>query len=98
MRYYVSEKKSGSEVVVAICDENILGKTFRNPPFILEVKEDFYKGTLVEENELSALFRKATILNLSGKSVVNLAQKAGLINKECILEIGKTLHAQMARL
>jgi hypothetical protein len=98
MRYYVSEKKSGNEVVIAICDEDILGKTFRNPPFILEVKEDFYRGTLVDENELPALFRKATILNLSGKSVVSLAQKAGLINQECILKIGKTLHAQMARM
>lgn len=98
MRYYVSEKKSGNETVIAICDEDILGKTFRSPPFILEVREDFYRGILIEENELPALFMKATILNLSGKRVVSLAQKAGFIKKECILEIGKTLHAQMARL
>ena len=98
MRFYFCERKSGKEIIVAICDEDILGKKFRSHPFILDVKESFYKGSLVEEGELESLFKRATILNLAGENIVTIAMKKGLLKRERIMKIGEALHAQMARL
>jgi len=42
--------------------------------------------------------KNATILNIVGKYIVTLAIKEGIISKECVIEIGETLHAQKAKL
>jgi len=42
--------------------------------------------------------KDATILNLVGKEIIDIALDEGLINKECVLVIGGTVHAQRAKM
>ena len=88
---------SGEEVLLAACDEELLGKEFKDGKKRLLVTEEFYGGRLVEEEELVSLLEMATIANLTGERVVGVAVKAGVVDPQCVLEIGGVPHAQMVR-
>jgi len=42
--------------------------------------------------------KNATILNLVGKEIISLAIEEGIIDKESVLTIGETVHAQRAKM
>ena len=86
----------GSEVLVAACDRDILGRTFFEGELQLEVKESFYKRALAPLSELSGVLSGATVANLAGNNVVDSAVSAGYIDAEKVLVIGGVKHAQFA--
>jgi uncharacterized protein len=77
--------------VVAICDSELLGKVFESEKFQLNIKESFYKGEEISEEELFNriyhLSREDATFNVVGKNSINVALKAGIILKEGIKEI-----------
>ena len=95
---YVKVYRVQEEVLLAACDAELLGKTFREGELKLEVKERFYKGELVEEEKLGELLEEATIANLTGERCVSKAIELGYINPERVLRIQGVPHAQMAKM
>ena len=95
---YIKVYRVQGEVLLAACDEELLGKTFREGELKLEVKERFYKGELVEEDALEALLEEATIANLTGERCVQKAIELGYVDENRVLRIQGVPHAQMARL
>lgn len=95
---YVKIYRTQGEVLLAACDEELLGKTFREGELKLEVKERFYKGELVEEEVLGDLLEEATIANLTGERCVSKAIELGYIDRERVLRIAGVPHAQMAKM
>ena len=83
------------EVLVAVCDSDIAGRTFREGELKIEVKESFYGEKEYSEDEVKRELRRATIANITGKKAVELAIKIGIVDKDRVLEIGECLHAQM---
>jgi len=81
-------------ILLAVSDEELLGRSFSEKSFRLEITEDFYGGQRVSEEELKPLMKEAYILNIVGKKSVEIAVKLGLVNKEEILVIGGIPHAQ----
>jgi uncharacterized protein len=77
--------------VVAICDSDLLGKTFVEGGFQIDVKENFYKGEETEEENaikvMQSMAREDATFNIVGKTSINVALKAGIIAKENIREI-----------
>ncbi|RKX44236.1 MAG: DUF424 domain-containing protein [Thermotogae bacterium] len=98
MKIYVKVYRVQGEVLVAACDEELLGKTFREGELKLEVKERFYKGELREVEELESLLEEATIANLTGERCIKKAIELGYVDKERVLYIQGVPHAQMAKL
>ncbi len=86
------------EILVAVCDSEIVGKTFREGDLKIEVKEEFYGKEEVSEEEVKKALKMATIANITGKRAVELAIKIGIIDKDNVLKIGDCLHAQMVML
>ncbi|ASJ09998.1 hypothetical protein A3L12_01130 [Thermococcus sp. P6] len=95
---YVRVYRVQGEVLLAACDEELLGRTFREGKLKLEVKERFYKGELVEEDALEELLEKATIANLTGERCVGRAVELGYVDEARILRIQGVPHAQMAKM
>jgi hypothetical protein len=95
---YVKIYRVQGEVLLAACDEELLGRTFREGELKLEVKERFYKGELVEEDALEALLEEATIANLTGERCVSKTIELGYVERDRVLYIEGIPHAQMARL
>ena len=95
---YVKVYRVQGEVLLAACDEELLGKSFREGELKLEVKERFYKGQLVEEEQLRELLEEATIANLTGERCVSKAIELGYVDPNRVLRIQGVPHAQMAKL
>lgn len=78
--------------VVAVCDKELLGKTFEKDNFQLNVKENFYKGEEKTAEEvlkiLETMAYEDATFNLVGERVVNAGLKVGVINENSIAEIG----------
>ncbi len=94
MRVYLYIRKIRNEIMVAICDEDIAGKTFREGKLKIEVKKDFYCGKLVEIEEGVEAIKKGTIINIVGNNIVSKAVNAGLIHPQGIIKIEGVAHAQ----
>ncbi len=89
--------RTQGETLVVVCDEELLGKKFKNGEFRLDVKEYFYKGEKASVEDCLVALRNATIGNLVG-SIVGHAVKAGVIERENVLRFQKVPHAQLVRL
>lgn len=84
----------GAEVLVAACDDRLLGRTLREGQLRLHVSS-FYEGERVTEEQFLALLRHATIGNFVGRETVAAAQRAGFVGEDGVLWIDGEPHAQM---
>ncbi|OYT40634.1 MAG: hypothetical protein B6U86_03725 [Candidatus Altiarchaeales archaeon ex4484_43] len=92
---YVNVRKSQNEILVAACDEEILGESFSEGDVHLKVSKGFYRGDLVPIKELSGLLSNATIANLTGNRVVEEAIDLGFVEREHVMEVSGVKHAQL---
>lgn len=89
--------RTQGEILVVVCDEELLGKRFRRGELRLEVKESFYRGEEASVKKCLDALQNATIGNLVG-SIVEEAAKAGMIDRENVIRLQNVLHAQLVRL
>jgi len=85
-------------VLVAACDSDLLGKTFREGKLKLEVDRKFYGEGLSTIEEAMAAIQKADIANLVGVRVVESAVKRGLVDKQAVITIAGIPHVQVVKL
>ena len=90
--------KQGDDLVIGACDEQLLGKTFRDGKLQIDVSKNFYDGDRITTKTLEKFLTDATIANLVGKETIACAVKLGLIDPNCILRIKGIPHAQMIRM
>jgi hypothetical protein len=90
--------RQGRETLVAACDAEIIGKTFRSKDLKITVSEGFYKGDSGDEEMLVNRLEMATVANLVGRKTIEVAVKHGFVDPACVLMIGEVPHAQIARM
>jgi len=90
--------KQGEDVLIGACDEDLLGKEFKEGRFHLKVDKHFYGGKKISEEILKNYLKDATIANLVGKKCIEIAIKMDLIDPSCIIRINGIPHAQMVRM
>jgi len=85
------------EVVVSVCDEELLGTTIidRERGISFRIDEPFYGGDLVDLEEALSAIESSTQANLVGNRIVDAAIKRGLASKEGVLEVGGVKHTQI---
>ena len=98
MEAYINLRKIGGNVLLAICDAEILGKILREGKIVFHVKEEFYKGRKVTIEEAVAMIENSTIVNMIGKNVVKKAVEKGYVHPEAILNIEGVPHAQIVKI
>lgn len=88
------------DLVIAICDEELIDKKFeyKNTKVKIKISKNFYGEQIIDEQTAVRLMRRATIGNLMGKRIVNLAKKNDFITKENIISIGGIPHAQFVKI
>ncbi len=91
-------KKIGRNVLLCMCDADILGKTLREGKIVFRVKENFYNGRRVAIEEAIDLIEDSTIVNMVGKHVVKKAIDRGFVHPEAVLSIEGIPHAQIVKM
>src|SRR3989338_7568396 len=77
--------------VVAICDNNLIGKKFEDGKKQLDVRESFYKGQEVELDELKRIMilqiKEDCTFNIIGKESIRTAIETGIISEEQVRKV-----------
>jgi hypothetical protein len=95
---YLNIKKIGNNVVLAVCDCDLLGKTLKEGKIVFRIKNEFYKGRKATVEEAIGLIGNSTIINLVGKTCVEKAVSEGYVHPEAVLKIEGIPHAQIMKL
>ncbi|HSD57183.1 MAG TPA: DUF424 family protein [Methanotrichaceae archaeon] len=90
--------RQGAEVLVAVCDCDLLGKKFAEGRLRVEVNKDFFGEEKASPEEVEAALKKATIANFVGCCAVEQAIQLGYVERENVLCIDGVLCAQMVRM
>jgi uncharacterized protein len=77
--------------IIAVADENLIGKTFEEGIKQIEIKPNFFKGEKIESDELIKTLKdfdkEDATFNIVGNQSIECAIKAGIISKEGIIKI-----------
>lgn len=91
MRVYVKvvEVDEGGVLrrVAGVCDEELLGKIFRDGDLVLEVNEEFFKGDLVEVDEAVAIVESSNNVLAVGERIVSKLITSGVAHPLAINRI-----------
>jgi hypothetical protein len=98
LKVYVNLKQVGRNVLLAVCDCEVLGKTLREGKIVFHVKDEFYNGGKVSVEEAVSMIENATIVNMVGKNCVKKAIEKGYVHPEAVLSIEGVPHAQIVKL
>ncbi|RLI96174.1 MAG: DUF424 domain-containing protein [Candidatus Altiarchaeales archaeon] len=95
---YTKIYKEEGKILIAACDEDIIGKKFSEGELLLHVREDFYKGERMDLDKLEDLLGNANIANLTGNKVVERAIDAGFVDEKNVIIIQGIKHAQIVEI
>jgi hypothetical protein len=92
---YLKSYSVNKEVLVAVCDSELMGRTFQEGELHLAVNEDFFKGRPADKHEVKKALEEATIANLVGEQAVACGIDSGIVDEHCVITIDGIPHAQM---
>lgn len=92
--FYYKIHRSAGKIMLAACDEEILGRRFEDGGLVLDIKKEFYGGGKIGD-EIIELFQKADIINMAGSEIISLAKKEEWISEKGIIKIKGIPHAQI---
>jgi hypothetical protein len=95
---YVNIRKMGKNILLAICDSEMLGKTLRQGKIVFHIKDEFYNGGKATVEEAVSMIENSTIVNIVGKNCVEKAISKGYVHPDAVLQIEGVPHAQIVKL
>lgn len=98
MEVYAKLSKCGEHVLLAACDEELLGEILRDGKIVFKVGEEFYKGPKMPVEDAVELMKESTVVNMVGSNIVNKAIEQGLVHPEAVLNICGVPHAQIVKI
>ena len=87
--------KEHNDKLLAIADENLVGKSFAEGSDEITVSEDFYSENRCSEEDIIRIISEATIVNAIGKDIISLMIKENIIDEGKVLNICGVPHAQI---
>jgi hypothetical protein len=79
--------------IIAVCDEDILGKRFEEGKKVLDITKNFFEGEIIEEKELIQLMKDCAksdaSFNIVGEKSINAALESGIVSEEGIKKVQK---------
>ena len=83
------------EVLLAACDDELLGRTLTDGKVKLTVSESFYNGEMIPDAILVERMKSVVIMNLVGNRTVGIAIREGYVKEDCVMTIDGVKHAQV---
>ena len=96
--YVKAWRVSSSEMMIAVCDCNVIGKKVCEGKLVLDVSKDFYQGERMTAEAAIDVLKTATVANFVGKDAVRCGIEAGLVHKDAVISIGGIPHAQFVQI
>jgi len=78
MQFSVKVTDYQKNVMLNICDADLLGKNIVQDKLNMNISKSYYGEKLVEKEEATTLLKKSSIINMVGKETVSLSVKLGI--------------------
>ena len=78
MQFSVRVADYQKNVMLNICDAELLGRNIVQDEFNINISKSYYGEKLVEKDEATILLKKSSIINMVGKETVSLSIKLGI--------------------
>ncbi len=76
MTFIVKKHKNlDNQIILAIIDKNLLGKTFEEENKILDCSSEFYNGTEMNEDEILKMLPAVNQINIVGEKIFSFLKK-----------------------
>ena len=94
---WCKEHESPKGLVLALADEELMGQSFEEGEFLLAVN-NFFKGRLVETENVPAMLESARIINAVGRDAVSLVINANLATEDVVKQVSGIPHMQVFKI
>jgi hypothetical protein len=78
MKFSVRVSEYQKNVMLNICDADLMGKKIIQDELTMHISEAYYGKKIVEIDEAKTLLKNSSILNMVGKNTISLAVELGI--------------------
>jgi len=93
----IKTHKAQGQIVVAMCDAELVGRKLKDGKIVVTLNEGFYGGEVFDEDEsgIFNLLRGASSYNIFGERAIAVAVKFNLVDKSTVRVVDGVPHAQV---
>ena len=88
MQFSVKVTDYQKNVMLNICDLDLLGKNIVQEELNMNISKSYYGEKIIENDEAENLLKRASIINMVGKETVSLSLKLGVGSENGVKKIG----------
>ena len=96
--FWMKVIKTPEAILVNICDEELLGKTFREGEVVLRVTSSFYGGEKVDEEKVKEMIEEGDIISLVGERSIGVAISLGYAVTSAVKKVQGVPHLNIYKL
>lgn len=78
MTFSVRVSEYQGNVMLNMCDDDLLGSRLVEGEHVMHISEGYYGGDIVSKDEAARLLKQSSIINMVGKKTVELAVELGI--------------------
>lgn len=87
MRFSVKTTEYQKNLMLNICDAELLGKSISENELTMKISESYYGNEIIEIDEAKKLLESSNIINMVGKDTISLSLELGIGSENGIKKI-----------
>jgi len=87
MRFSVKITEYQKNIMLNICDAELLGKNIIQNELTMKISESYYGDQIIEQDEAKKLLESSTIINMVGKNTISLSLELGIGSENGVKKI-----------
>jgi len=88
MQFSVKITDYQKNLMLNICDLDLLGKTIVQDELKMNISKSYYGEKIIEHDEAKNLLKRASIINMAGKDTISLSIKLGIGSENGVKKVG----------
>ncbi len=84
MQFAIRTTNYQNQLMLNICDAELLGKKIVEDELTIHISENYYGERFVETDEAKSLLSTSSIINMAGKETVSLSLKLGIGSENAV--------------
>ncbi|QLH11447.1 MULTISPECIES: DUF424 domain-containing protein [Nitrosarchaeum] len=87
MRFSVKTTEYQKNLMLNICDAELLGKSISENELTMKISESYYGNEIIEIDEAKKLLESSNIINMVGKDTISLSLELGIGSENGVKKI-----------
>ena len=78
MKFSVKTTDYQKNIMLNICDAELVGKNIVQEKLTMNISESYYGGELIDTKKAAELLKNSSIINMVGENIISLSIKLGI--------------------